>query len=103
DPDNKGYHDILIGAASQSADRSLRATAVNLIVPAVNGHNLNAGRATQALISGLNDPYTRVHNIQALGAIGIEAKDAIPVLTQLKTSPDKATREAATEALKKIQ
>jgi hypothetical protein len=76
---------------------------VELIVPAVNGHNLDAGRATKALVSGLNDPFSRVHIIQALGAIGIEAKDAIPVLTQLKTSPDKATRDAATEALKKIQ
>jgi hypothetical protein len=40
--------------------------------------------------------------INALGDLGVAAKDAIPILKRLKVDPDMATRNAA-DALKKIQ
>jgi hypothetical protein len=45
----------------------------------------------------------RLQAIQALASLGVEAKDAIPLLTKLKLNPDARTRDEANEALKKIK
>ena len=54
---------------------------------------------TSVLLKALNDGQIHIAVIEAIGSIGPDAKEAIPVLTKLKFSPDDFTRRTATKAL----
>jgi HEAT repeat protein len=64
---------------------------------------IDAKKMVPALIISLNDPYCRVKAIDKLAGFGDEASEAIPLLTKLKLDPVKEVREAAKEALAKIE
>jgi HEAT repeat protein len=58
---------------------------------------------TKAIVSATGDPYCRVRAIEALGELGPMAKDAIPALKKLKLDSDEKVRDAAGEALEKVE
>jgi HEAT repeat protein len=60
-------------------------------------------RLVPALVSAINDPACTVQAINALGEIGGEAIDAVPILTKLKLDPNQSVREAAKKALSNIE
>jgi HEAT repeat protein len=64
-----------------------------------------AAPATGALIEAANDPdiWVRLTAIRALGLIGPEASDAIPVLRDLTASDDNTVAAAAQRALEAIE
>jgi HEAT repeat protein len=49
------------------------------------------------------DPWARRQAAQFLGALGSNARDAVPALSAVLEDKDEAARKAAAEALKKIQ
>ena len=55
-----------------------------------------------ALIGALTDPECRAQAATALGHMGADAKEALPLLTKLKLDEDKAVREAAAAAINQI-
>jgi HEAT repeat protein len=84
-------------------DSKVRQKAIDLALELVKSKKLDASKTVKPLVSALADKSCRVQAIKALGELGVDAKDAIPDLTKLKTDSDKDTREAAIDALKKIQ
>jgi HEAT repeat protein len=63
-----------------------------------------AGGRVPLLIAALSNPSERPRGkaAQALGQIGVLARDAVPTLLQLRTDEWRNVREAATNALKAI-
>jgi HEAT repeat protein len=115
DQENKEYISLLLSALPLSntsyypsrrdfiLDSRERAKAISLAERLVKDKKLDAARLVRPLLGALNDRACRIQAIQALGGLGVEGKDAIPTLKKLKVDPDMATREAAAEALKKIE
>ncbi len=114
DPENKDYLDLLLTAAAVTPisfnarnreifDSNIRVTAIRYILEAVKSGNMDGARAVKPLLSALDDKQCRVQAINALGALGAVAKDALPTLEKLKTDPVQTYRDAATEAVKKIE
>jgi HEAT repeat protein len=62
--------------------------------------------AVPALVKALQDkePGVRRSAAEVLGAMGLEAKDAVPALAEARRKDDvEAVRKAADEALQRIQ
>jgi serine/threonine protein kinase/HEAT repeat protein len=57
----------------------------------------------KALLTALGDGQLAAEVITSIGNLRRDAEPALPVLKQLKLSPDDAIRKAATEAVKKIE
>jgi HEAT repeat protein len=64
---------------------------------------LVAAAQFQSRVAGWQDQQTCIAAINALGAIGPDARQAIPELKKLKLSPDKSIREAASAAVEQIE
>jgi HEAT repeat protein len=109
DGESEAFHDLLLNAVSEDMSRgplgqtNFRPSAILMVVLAIKENKLDAKRATKALMSAMNDRQMQILAIQQIGLIGPDAKEAIPVLMKLKFDPDMMTREAAIDALKKIQ
>jgi HEAT repeat protein len=115
DPDDKRFAGLVLQAMSVTpaaarlsgleglVDVAVRKRAIVIAQELVKDKKLEADRLVKPLVSALNDPYCSLQAISALADLGVEARDAIPALTALKRNPDQATRDAAAEALKKIQ
>jgi HEAT repeat protein len=57
----------------------------------------------KAYTSALNDPMSRLQAIEAMGLMGKEGTDALPVLMKLKFDMTKEVREAAQTAIEQIK
>ncbi len=91
----------LAAAAKAMADGEVRAQAVSLLGAVAEAHpNLRAQIAPALL--GLVRQGEHAAIVQ-LGKCGREARDAVPVLKQLKLHPLAAVREAATDALARVE
>lgn len=94
--ENQKYVDALSGK-----DEKARIEAID----ALGKRGIKAtGKGAEALVPLLKDKdkTTRLHTIQALGAIEKEAKRATPDLMPLLEDPDKDIRDAAAKALVRI-
>ena len=90
----------------ESKDRFLRVSALWALLKINPGHEEIAKFSVPYLISALSDsrPGVRAEMARMLGDLGDLAKSAIPALKQLAQSdPDAMVRDAATEALRKLQ
>jgi HEAT repeat protein len=87
--------------AIKSPDRNERKKAIRMLA---EKQDLDRN-AIAALIDTLNDknPDVKYETILALEKLGPSAKDALPALKKLQTSPDQKLRARATEAARKIQ
>ena len=65
----------------------------------------DAADVLRVLTDGMQDQLleVRLAAIEALGTLGPEAKAALPVLRAAKTDAQSAVREAAAEAIRKIE
>jgi hypothetical protein len=64
---------------------------------------LMAAAQFQSRVGRWQDQQTCIAAINALGAIGPDARQALPDLKKLKLSPDMSIRQAASEAVEKIE
>ena len=105
DPDNKDFQTLLVSAipVTQASDSSLRRLAITYAMEMVKANKLDTARLVKPLLSALGDPPCKLMAIQGLGDLGAVAKDALPILKKLKTDPEQMYRDAATEAVKKIE
>jgi HEAT repeat protein len=111
-PDMPDYCASLLLFAQQRVDGSggvridiyaVKKRVIQLIPKKVQAGLLDPKKATLSLIECMNDRQTVVDAIHSAGILGSDAKAAITSLTQLKTNPSQAVREAASEALERIQ
>ena len=84
-------------------DGPLRLTAIGLTSRLIKEGHIEASKAVKPLVSAIRDVHCSLAAIAALGELGPDAKEALPALKQLKVSPSNALREAASEAMDKIQ
>jgi HEAT repeat protein len=68
----------------------------------VNATKLDGKQKTAGLTTAILDPACTLAAVRALGEIGPDAKEAIPILKQLKTANSDELRTAVAEALNKI-
>jgi HEAT repeat protein len=97
DPDNAEFQNAIL--AHVSAD----AVYIPILSDLVKNNHLDAAKAVKPLRQALAERTCRLQAIMALGDLGPTAKDALPELKQLKNDSDQATRDAADDAVKKIE
>jgi HEAT repeat protein len=92
-------------AVSALVERLRNGTNEDRIRAAIVLRKIGAGgkEAVSALIVLLEHQSTRLTAAQALGAIGPQARDAVPVLRAALTDADRMVREAAAQALEMIE
>jgi HEAT repeat protein len=79
-----------------------------LVIHTIGGLGKDGAEATEQLIKCAKDSNQEVrlaaiHALRSIGPDAARAKDLIPLLTALTTDPQADIREAAIEALKKVQ
>jgi HEAT repeat protein len=102
-PDDKAVAQAVLAAVSTQnrlpIDSGLRAKAIE----AARDLKTDPKVVAKALISALMDPMCRLAAVEALGSLGKDAREAVPVLTKLKFDMNKDVREAAITALDAIK
>jgi HEAT repeat protein len=102
-PEDKTVAQAVLAAVSTQnrlpIDSPLRTKAIE----AARDLKTDPKNTVKALISALADPMCRLAAVEALGAMGKDAKDAAPVLMKLKFDMNKEVREAAVAALEQIK
>jgi HEAT repeat protein len=114
DPDNRDYIDLVLSVVSSprqpiagpggiGSGAPSRDKAIVMAMRLVKDGHLDASKLVKPLIAAMADPQVEVQAINALGALGADAKDALPALKRLKADPQQAVRDAAADAVKKIE
>jgi hypothetical protein len=80
-----------------------RSRAIAAVMRLVQDKRIAPEKVVKPLLGAMNDQGCRIQAIKALGALGTDAAAAVPTLTVLKRDPDQMLRDAAIEALKKIE
>ncbi len=76
-----------------------RSVAINLILKL----KIDSKKKVDTLIKALDDPRHRVACANALGEMGPDAKESLPILKKLKLDSNKETRDAAEKAIDSIK
>jgi hypothetical protein len=104
DPKNADYVKIMLAASSVTnkaqANRALAIEALGDLAEDNAGHQR---QIKQSLVAALADTRLRAVAIRSLGKLGPNAKDQLATLKKLKFDPLEEVRQAATEAIERIQ
>lgn len=101
-PDDKNVATAVFSAVSVQGrlpDSMLRLKAIE----AIKDLKADPKLAVKALTSALNDPTCRLQAVEAMGLMGKEGKEALPVLMKLKFDNNKEVRDAAMAAIEQIK
>jgi HEAT repeat protein len=102
-PDDKGVIDTVVAVVLKPLQANLALPARSLAIELLPDLKMEKKNKVVALVAALDDPVCRAQAVTALGKMGPDAKDALPVLTKLKLDGDKAVREAAAAAVELIK
>jgi DNA-directed RNA polymerase subunit M/transcription elongation factor TFIIS len=114
DPDNKDFQSLVISnIALQPAEndysyaisnyRPLRIQSIGIAADWARAGKVEANKLVKPLRLALADINCQLAAIKALGDLGPAGKEALPELRRLKTDPEQTIRDAAADAVSKIE
>jgi hypothetical protein len=110
DPDSQEFKKLVLATASEApvavstyGGRPPKGKAIEIALQLVKENRMEAGPLVKALVASFNHPGCELQVINGLGEIGPAASAALPTLRRLKNNPAQPVREAAANAVRKIE
>jgi hypothetical protein len=110
EPENKDFGKLVlevIATPPQTSEynlsQSAKLKAIQIAPELAKASRLETAKLVRSLASALQYPNYQLPSIHALGELGTDAGSALPALKRLKNDSNAAIRDAATEAVKKIE